>query len=172
MSIINFQNARQAEGIAEELSHIRMKLEQRINLNKYSPRQKPLILANNKIMRICLLAGLSLSEKRDLVSVDQVQLSKTGNRIFDTLFTLHNLTLIYSAMLKLRYKDLQVDWENQALKSKIINAEILRGATYLANNNALEDYLATAGNSGARSGASAGIPFLNLNIGNYEDDIP
>ena len=172
MSVINLQNARQAEGLPEELSDVRVKIEQRINLNKYSPQQKPLILTNNKVMRICLLAGLSISEKRDLASVEQVQISKTGNRIFETLFTLHNLGLVYSALLKLRYRDLKVDWENLTLKSKIINAEILRGANYLANHNALEDYLAAISSSGSRAGGSADIPFLNLNIGNYEDDIP
>jgi len=62
MSVINLQNIRQAEGLMEELHEIRNKIEQRINLEKYSTAQKPVSLNGNKIMRICLLAGLSNKE--------------------------------------------------------------------------------------------------------------
>ena len=71
----------------EDLSEVRSKIEQRINLADYSPNQKPVALNGNKIMRICLLAGLTSQEHRDLSSVEQVQLSKTSNRIFENLFT-------------------------------------------------------------------------------------
>ena len=77
-------------------------------------------------MRICLIAGLSSKEHRDLETIEQIQMSKTSNRIFETLFTLHNLGTVYSAMLKLRYQGLAIDWENAGIKSKIINAEIIR----------------------------------------------
>ncbi len=83
MSIINLQNIRQADGIIEELHDVRIKIEQRINLEKYSAKTKPLTLNNNKIMRICLLAGLANKEQRTLSAAEQIQISKTGNRIFD-----------------------------------------------------------------------------------------
>jgi hypothetical protein len=79
MSIINLQNIRQADGIIEELHDVRIKIEQRINLEKYSAKTKPLTLNNNKIMRVCLLAGLSNKEQRSLSSIEQIQISKTGN---------------------------------------------------------------------------------------------
>ena len=131
MSVINLQNIRQAEGLMDSLHDVRTKIEQRINLKKYTANQKPVSLNGNKIMRICLLAGLSNKEHRDLASIEQIQMSKTSNRIFETLFTLHNLGAAYSALLKLRYNGLQVDWENTGLKSKIVNAEILRGRDVL-----------------------------------------
>src|ERR1700753_2512227 len=111
MSVINFQNIRQSEGILEDLADIRSKIESRINLQSYSASQKPLMLNNNKVLRICLIAGLGSTEARDLNQIEQIQLSKTGNRIFDTVFTLHNLTNAYSALLKLRYQKLNIDWE-------------------------------------------------------------
>jgi len=131
MSIINLQNIRQAEGLMEDLLEIRTKIEQRINLEKYSNSQKIVPINGNKIMRICLLAGLSSKEQRDLTAIEQIQMSKTSNRIFETLFTLHNLGAVYSALLKLRYQGLSIDWENASIKSKIINAEIIRGSKIL-----------------------------------------
>ena len=172
MSVINLQNIRQAEGLMEELADVRFKVEHRINLNKYSPKQKPVALTGNKVMRICLLAGLSVSGKRDLNVIEDIQLSKTSNRIFETLFTLHNLGTVYSALFKLRYNGINVDWDNATLKSKIINAEIIRGANLLSNETELNDFLLTAGSNLSSNSSSRDIPFLNLNIGNYEDDIP
>ncbi len=171
MSIINLQNIRQAEGLMDSLHDVRIKIEQRINLEKYSANQKPVSLSSNKIMRICLLAGLSNSELRDLASIEQIQMSKTSNRIFETLFTLHNLGAAYSALLKIRYNILQVDWENTVLKSKIVNAEILRGSAVLLKNELLDDWLINTVSS-TKSGKAGSIPHLNLNIGFYEDEIP
>lgn len=170
MSTINLQNIRQAEGLMDELHEIRSKIENRVNLEKYSGSNKPVNLNGNKIMRICLLAGLSSKEQRDLTSIEQIQLSKTSNRIFETLFTLHNLGGVYSALLKLRYHDLQVDWENTVLKSKILNSEILRGKAVLLKDGVLEEWLLNT-TSSTKRGKAGSIPFLNLNIGSYEDDI-
>ena len=103
MASINLQNIRQSEGLLEELQDIRVKIEQKLNLHKNSPLKKPLVLTGNKIMRICLLAGLSSKEQRDLNVIEKIQMSKNSNRIFETLFTLHNLGPVYSALLKLRY---------------------------------------------------------------------
>lgn len=171
MSIINLQNIRQAEGLMEALQNIRNKIEQSVNLAQYSPNQKPISLSSNKIMRICLLAGLSHKEDRDLHAIAQIHLSKMSSRIFETLFTFQNLGNTYSALLKLRYHHLPIDWENSVLKSKIINAEILRGSEVLLKEGVLEDWLLNtiAANKGAKAGA---IPALNLNIGTYEDEIP
>lgn len=171
MSIINLQNIRQAEGLYESLSEVRLHIDRRINLEKYSINQKPVTLTNNKIARICLLAGLSSKEHRDLKSVDHIQISIGSTKFFDTLFTLNNLGVVYSALLKMRYNGIEVDWANTPLKSKIVNAEILRGSKLLLQDNMLDEWLLNAINYG--SGGKAGaIPFLNLEIGNYEDDIP
>jgi len=169
MGTINFQGIREADGLKEILSDIRISIEQRINLIKYN-QQKPVILNGNKIMRICLLAGLSCADERSMDEVEAVLLSKTSNRIFDSFFTTHNLSNIYSALFKLRYSRLSVDWDNLNTKSKIFNAEMLRGRALLLNDNVLDEWLL---NTNTISGATKGgrIPFLNLNIGMYEDSI-
>lgn len=171
MSVINLQNIRQAEGLMEELHDVRTRIEQRINLEKYSNNQKSVVINGNKIMRICLLAGLSSKEPRDMEAVEQIQLSKTSNRIFETLFTLHNLGAAYSALLKLRYNGLIVDWENNVFKSKVINSEIIRGSKILSNDTVLDEWLLNT-NSFTGGGKAGRIPYLNLNIGTYEDSIP
>ena len=60
MSIINLQNIRQADRLIEDLEDVRQAIELRINLEKYSPYSKSVPLNTNKVMRICLLAGLSI----------------------------------------------------------------------------------------------------------------
>jgi len=170
MSSINFQNIRQAEGLMEDLHEVRSKIEERINLDKYSPNQKGVMINGNKIMRICLMAGLSSSDLRDLQEVEAVQLSKASNRVFDSFFTTHNLSTIYSALLKLRYRTLSVDWDNAVLRSKIFNAEIIRGSNILLNDAVLEEWLLTTVSFDGSNKAGR-IPYLNLNIGMYEDDI-
>jgi GTPase SAR1 family protein len=171
MATINLQNIRQSEGLLEELQDIRVKIEQKLNLQKNSPLKKPIALTGNKIMRICLLAGLSSKEQRDLDAIEKIQMSKTSNRIFETLFTLHNLGSVYSALLKLRYNSLAVDWENTGLKSKIVNAEILRGSKLLGKEGVIDEWLMYTADPGSGH-ATGSIPILNLEIGNYEDDIP
>lgn len=170
MSNINFQGIREAEGLKENLSDVRILIEERINLAKYS-NQKNVLLNGNKIMRICLLAGLSSSEPRSLEELDVVQLSKTSNRIFDSFFTTHNLSTVYSALLKIRYSKLPIDWENLNQKSKIFNAEMLRGRNLLLKENVIDDWLLNTLQTGYGSSKAGRIPFLNLKIGNYEDDI-
>jgi len=170
MSAINFQGIREAEGLKEILSDIRINIEQRINLNKYS-HQKSVTLNGNKIMRICLLAGLSCPDERTFEEIEAVQLSKTSNRVFDSFFTTHNLSTIYSAMFKLRYSKLPIDWDNLNIKSKLFNAEMFRGRQLLLNDTVLDEWLLNT-NSFSGSGKAGRIPYLNLNIGTYEDSIP
>lgn len=168
MSVINLQNIRQAEGLMDNLQEIRVKIEERINLLQYSDSKKSITLNNSKIMRICLIAGLSSNEKRQQSDFDKIQLSP--NRIFETLFTHQNLSNSIFALLKLRYWDLKKDWKNDPENSRIINAEILRGKSVLLKDGVIEDWLlnTVTSNKGGKAGS---IPFLNLNIGSYEDEI-
>ena len=171
MSVINFQNIRQSEALMDAIQEVKHRIEGRINARRYATAQKPVALSGNKALRLCLLAGLSAKEPRELDDVEQLALSKNNNRFFETLFTLHNLSILYSALLKLRYHDLAVDWDNLALKSKIINTEILRGNRLLLHNGTLDEWLMNT-YAGARTGRAGAIPVLNLDVGAYEDDIP
>lgn len=169
MSTLNIQNIRQANGLNESLASLKNNIETRINLNKYSGNKNKVLLSSNKVMRICLLAGLADIKKRQIEEITEIQLSP--NRIFETLFTLHNLSPLIFALIKLRYNHLNIDWTSNTEKSKVVNAEILRGKEILSKDDVLDEWLLTNTVHG-NTGKSGVIPFLNLNIGTYEDDIP
>ena len=55
---IALDNIRQAEGILDELNELKENIENRINLSQVAGNEKRVLLTGNKIMRICLIAGL------------------------------------------------------------------------------------------------------------------
>ena len=112
---ISFYNVRQSEGIFDELNGIKETIENKINLSRIVGKEKKIILTNNKIMRICFLAGLSQAGQRDLNKVSEIQLSKTSTRYVPSFFTMNNLSSLYSALLKLRYKEHDIDWSDNPL---------------------------------------------------------
>lgn len=171
MGVINLQNVRQSEGLTEDLLPLKQKIEQRVNLEKYTDSSKTIPLSNNLLQRIVLFAGLTIKEERVLARINEVQLSKTSNRVHETTFSRLNLSPLWSALLKLRYCKLNVDWNDAPLKSRIINYEMLQGLKYLLREDNVEEWLLNSLNFGKTS-SYGDIPFLNLNIGNYEDDIP
>jgi hypothetical protein len=169
MSLISLQNIRQSEGLLDKLAPLKQLLEEKINLTEYKT-EKPVTVSNNLLQRVTLSAGLSISEKRDIKEVERVEISKTGLRIHETTFSRFNLQNLWSALLKLRYHQFDLEWENPSLRSRIINYEMIKGVDYLMNSDNLENWLTV---SGAQARLNLGqIPFLNLNIGTYEDDIP
>lgn len=115
------------------------------------------------------MAGLSLSDKRRAMEIEEIKLTSQGT-IHDTVFLKANLTPLWSALLKLRYKDSDSDLENPTTLRKVINFEIKRGADYLLQSDNLDAWILNNLTSG-RQGAYGSIPQLNLSLGVYEDDI-
>ena len=118
---IEFSNLRQAEGIVDELLELKNRIEQRINLKQTS--------------------GMSLRAKRDMKAMEAVVLSKNSQRIVPSFFTKNDLGKIYSPLLKLRYADCNVNWEEPTTLSRIVAHEILCGRNYLMDSNHLEECL-------------------------------
>ena len=136
---INFTDAITADGIIDELYQLRTALENRINLSQQIGKGKREVLTGSKIMRICFIAGLTLTTKRDLEAIKKVQLSKQNQRFSTSFFTKNNFKPIFEAVLKLRYRDLDVDWNDSRLVSRIVAYEILRGRDHLQDENNLND---------------------------------
>jgi len=170
MSTINLQNVRQCEGLIEILAPLKEHFEARVNLKDYTLGNKPVNFSNNLLERIALFAGLMLTEERKSKDIDKIPLSKIGNRIHETTFSRFNLSNLWSALLKLRYNHLSIDWNDAPLKSKIINYEMIKGTEFLLKNDNIEEWLFTS-ITYTKSGSFGDIPELNLAIGNYEDDI-
>ena len=166
MSIINFSNTRQMEGILDEISQVKELIESKINLSRTVDREKRASLTTNKVMRICFIVGLSLTTERKEEDYKDIQLSTTSARIVPSFFTMHDLSTLYSALLKLRYASLNIDWSQNAVLSRIIAAEMLRGRNYLFADNNLDSILYAVNNKVAMV---KDIPALNLIIGNYGD---
>ena len=165
---VALENIRQAEGITEDILPLKELMERRFNLSRQVSGGKQLVFTMNKIMRICLIASLGLSEKRDIDELKNIQLSKTGMRIMPSFFTKDNNKSLFSALLKLRYKDCNVDWQDSSLVSRIVAKEMYRGMKYLMDEDNLNSFLFV---QNGRRRSSNSIPPLELLIGEYGDDM-
>lgn len=166
--MINFYGVKQSEGILDELNTIKEYIEAKLNLPQTMGYEKKVMLANNKVMRICFVVGLSTTSERNMDKVKNISLSKNSQRIVDSFFTKNNLSSLYSALLKLRYQAFDIDWTDIGLLSKIIAYEMLRGRDYLLDENHLNAFLyaITTGNRN-----EGNIPSLELLIGEYDEEM-
>lgn len=166
---VALENIRQAEGIVEALAPLKEKLEKRLNLSRQVEGERSIVLTVNKVMRICLITSLSLAEKRSIEGLGEIALSKSSQRIMPSFFTKDNKKSLFSALLKLRYKDCEVDWQNSSVVGRIVAKEIYRGIAYLSDddNNLNAFFFAS---SDRRHGGNS-IPALELLIGEYAEDM-
>ena len=165
---ISFYNVRQSEGIFDELNIIKETLENKINLSRTIGKEKRVTLTNNKVMRICFIVGLSQVGQRNLDEVANIQLSKASTRYVPSFFTMNNLSTLYSALLKLRYKEHSIDWTDNPLLSRIIASEMLRGRNFLMDENNLNGFLYSIASGNKNNGS---IPALELLIGEYDEEM-
>ena len=141
---------------------LKEKLEKRLNLSRQVAGEKDCLMTINKVMRISLIASLSLSEKRNVDDLGTIVMSKSSQRIMPSFFTKDNKKSLYSALLKLRYKDCEVDWQNPSMVGRIVAKEIYRGIAFLSEDENLNAFLFSESN---RRGGGIGIPALELLIG-------
>lgn len=78
---VALENIRQAEGITEDILPLKELMERRFNLSRQVNGGKQLVFTLNKVMRVCLIASLSLSDKRNVDDLKDIQMSKTSVRI-------------------------------------------------------------------------------------------
>ena len=154
------------ENFNTEFAPIKEKIENFINLSRTAGNERRYSILNNKLMRICLLVGLSTPGKRNVESVESIKL-QTGNRFVPSFFTHQELSPLYSALIKMRYHDTPLDLTNNRVLSRIISAEMYRGRDTLLADNCFENYLFS---TGGRTALAKDIPVLNLLIGNYGDE--
>ena len=166
--IIEFEKAVQADGLQERLNPLKQKLEERTNLKEYPENVRPRNLTLNTIMRISLLAALSLGDKPSLDNLEAMTFD-SRQKFSPGFFTLNKFKPLFSALLKLKYKDTAVDWPVTSNISRILNTEIIRGAQYLMQEGVLDTWLMSS--SAANFKTDTNIPELDLVIGKYEDDL-
>lgn len=166
---VSFDNIRQAEGMAETVLPLKALIEKQVNLSQQVDGEKQYVLTLNKVMRISLIASLSLSEKRSIEDLGSIAMSKSSQRIMASFFTKDNKKSLFSALLKLRYKDCDVDWANTSMVGRIVAKEMYRGVAYLMEEENLNGFLLAEYNRRASGGHT--IPALELLIGEYGEDM-
>ena len=139
--MITLSEIRQAEGLTDKLQELRTRLEERMNPSRYSTNQKQISPFVNMLQRMALMAGLSQPTPRVWAEVEQLKLASRGDHIHDTTFTRNGIQSLYTALLKLRYHSLKPDWDNNIVRSKIVNTEILRGINLLLQGDTLDQWL-------------------------------
>lgn len=138
---VAFENIRQAESITEDILPLKELMEHRFNLSRQVNGGKQLVFTLNKVMRVCLIASLSLSDKRSIDDLKDIQMSKTSVRIMPSFFTKDNNKSLFSALLKLRYKDCDIDWQDSSIVGRIVAKEMYRGMKYLMDEDNLNSFL-------------------------------
>jgi len=99
--------------------------------------QPAIRITNHLVNRMALIAGLSSTMPREEAAIKQVNLKSTT--FFDTLFYKDGYQPLITALLKLHYQPLSVDWDNKVELSKIVNYEMERGVVYLLEENHLKE---------------------------------
>ena len=69
---ISFDNIRQTADLTPHLEEVRTKLETVLNLSNADDSYKRVTLLNNSLIRICLIAGLSLNVERKAEEVNKM----------------------------------------------------------------------------------------------------
>lgn len=150
-----------------QIQEVKNALEKHLNLKEYSENLRPIILNLSRVLRICLLAGLSDNCRRNANDLEGLAVDSTPYAT--TFFTKDDIGSMFEALLKLRYHNVEeVDWSIPANVSKAIGREILRGRDILMQEGGIDAWLCNTPLRGSGSWAGE-IPELNLRIGEYEN---
>ena len=164
---VRLEGLRFTEGFQDTMNELKQLFEQRINLTEYSDYVQPVKIQLSPIMRICLMVGLSDPAERDLTVANSLQIAKNTEPLPGTFFTKGNTKDVISTLIKLRYHDVDAEWESSVFMSKLVAQEMLRGKQMLMKEGAIDDWLLYAPRRGGKT--LTDIPELNLNIGKYEN---
>ena len=164
---IQLEGMRILEGTHEQLEEVKYAIEQHLNLSDYSDDVRPVVLNFTTVMRICLLVGLSDKAPRSRAKVEELQTSAGMQPLGNSFFTKSNIKDVFVALIKMRYCDVDADWQNSTFLSKVLYSEMMRGKQVLMQEGGIDEWLHYSPLRGGKS--LMDIPELNLYIGQYED---
>ena len=167
---IELEKARKPEGIDKELLDVKKLLEQRLNLTHYSRNIQSVSLQSNVVLRICLMVGLQDKGTREISEIQKLQIATNSGRYTPGFFGIvwNDLPRYITTLIRLRYKDVDIDWSIANNVSRVLQYEALRGRDILMKGN-IDDWL-TFVPTGVKGGGKRGIPELRLYIGKYGND--
>lgn len=155
------------EGMNDQIADVKALLEQKLNLSEYSDGVRPVAVTMSTVLRFCLMVGLSDKSVRRVDDLGDYPLSVSNTPYATTFFSKHQIGSLFEALIKLRYHDIDGDWNQGAFLSKVIGREILRGRALLMEDGVMDEWLYFSPLRGGKS--SFDIPELDLLIGSYED---
>ena len=155
------------EGTHGELEEVKLAIEQHLNLSDYSENVRPVVLNFTTVMRICCLVGLSDKSARSKAKIDELQTSAGMQPLGNSFFTKSNIKEVFVALIKMRYCDIDAEWQNSTFLSKVLYSEMMRGKNILMQEGGIDEWLHFSPLRGGKS--LMDIPELNLYIGQYED---
>lgn len=164
---LKINKVRAVEGINDMVSELKSMIEHRINLTEYSDNVRPVTLTMSTVLRFCLLVGLSDKTDRKVSDLNDYPLHACNTPYATTFFTKNQIGNLFEALVKMRYHDVDGDWNAVSFSSKIVAREILRGRDILMQEGVMDDWLRFSPLRGGKS--TSDIPALDLNIGEYED---
>ena len=164
---IQLEGVRILEGTHEQLEEVKWAIEQHLNLSDYSDGVRPVVLNFTTVMRICLMVGLSDKAPRSRAKVEALQTSAGMQPLGNSFFTKSNIKEVFVALIKMRYCDVDADWQNSTFLSKVLYSEMMRGKQILMQEGGIDEWLHFSPVRGGKS--LTDIPELNLYIGQYED---
>ena len=129
------------EGMHGRIQDVKSALEQRINLNEYSENVQTVVLNYSVVLRICLLAGLSDKSQRSVEDVESFNLKVDNTPYATTFFTKANIGNLFAVLIKLRYHDVEANWQEGRWISKVVGREILRGREILLKEGGIDNWL-------------------------------
>lgn len=167
---LTINKATAIEGMHERIQDIKIALEQRINLSEYSDNIQTVTLNFSVVLRICLLAGLSEKSPRNVEDVNSINQVVSHTPYATTFFTKANIGQLFAVLIKMRYHDVDANWQDRGWISKVIGREILRGREILLKEGGIESWLRFVPLRGGKSVDD--IPALDLLIGAFENGMP
>ena len=167
---LNINKASSIEGMHDRILDVKSALEQRINLSEYSENIQTVTLNFSVVLRICLLAGLSDKSPRSVDDVNKLNLAVSHTPYATTFFTKANIGHLFAVLIKMRYHDVEANWQETRWLSKVVGREILRGRDILLKEGGIESWLRFVPLRGGKSAND--IPVLDLPIGEYENGMP
>ncbi len=171
MNSFYIKSIRVADEALNLINELKDKLEKRINLTQYSSDLQPVSTSNNLIQRLALIAGLSLGYQRNLQEIESTPFN-IRVKLHETVFSKNNFSSLWTALLKIRYHKTNINWNTPGVLSRIMSYEMFRGAQYLLHEKNLDEWLLNTTDWISGAVKKNKIPRLNIQIGEYEGNLP
>lgn len=157
------------DGMNDRLADVKSLLERKTNLVEYSDSVRPVSFTMSTVLRFCLIVGLSDKSARRVDNLNDYQLTVSHTPYATTFFTKNQVGALFESLIKLRYHDVDGDWNQKSFVSKVVGREILRGHDMLMEEGVMDEWLHFSPLRGGKS--LMDIPQLDLIIGMYDDDM-